>query len=77
MWFSQSIAGGLAITPITLRCRENSTLCFVCLDIGPRFLDLIVGFIYCGIQNPVFGQCGHTEGMAHVGLFSLYLTSLS
>jgi hypothetical protein len=45
-------------------------------DLGARFRDVTLCFIYCGAWNPSFGNFGHFQGQAHVGLFQMYLTSL-
>ena len=46
-------------------------------DFGVRFLDQILCFLYCGARQPAYGNCGDIQCQAHVGLFELYMTSLS
>jgi len=45
-------------------------------DLGARFLDQILRFLYCEVWKPSFGHIGHVQGQADVGLFQLYMTSL-
>jgi len=45
-------------------------------NLGARFLEQILCFLYCGAWKLFFGHFGHVQGQAHVGLFQLYTTSL-
>jgi len=45
-------------------------------DLGTRFLDQVLHFLYCGARKPSFGHFGHVQGQAHVRLFQQYTTSL-
>jgi hypothetical protein len=41
-----------------------------------RDFDLVLGFLYCGVGKPYFGDLGHIQGKAHVRLFELHPISL-
>ena len=56
--------------------RKLNTPLLLISDLGVRFLDQIVHFLYCCAQKLFIGHSGHIQGQAHVGLFQLYLTSL-
>jgi len=45
-------------------------------DLGARFLEQILGFLYCGSRKPSMGHFGHIPSQTHVGPFQLYTTSL-
>jgi len=45
-------------------------------DLGVRFLDQELRFLYRGVQKPSFGHFRHIQGQAHVGPFQMYPTSL-
>jgi len=45
-------------------------------DLGMRFLDQLLRFLCGGVRIPSFGNFGHIQGQAHVGLFQLYPTYL-
>ena len=45
-------------------------------DLGVWFLDEVFRFVYCGTRKALFGDFGHIQRQAHVGLFQLYPTSL-
>jgi len=45
-------------------------------DLGARFLDPILCFLYSAAQNPSCGHPGHIQGQVHVRLFPLYTTFL-
>jgi len=46
------------------------------LDLGARFLQQILRFLYRSVQKPFFGHFSHIQGQVHVRLFKLYPTSL-
>jgi len=45
-------------------------------DLGVKWLDQLLHFLYCGSRNPFFGHFGHNQGHTHGRLFQLYPTSL-
>jgi hypothetical protein len=45
------------------------------LNLGARILDQILRFLNGGAWKPSYCDCGHIEGLAHVGLFQVYTTS--
>lgn len=47
------------------------------LDISPRFFDLLLRFLSCCLRTLFFCHFGHIKCKGPVGLFKLYLTSLS
>jgi len=49
--------------------RKLNSLRFFFLAFGVRLLDQVLCFLYCGPRKPSFGQLGHIQGKAHVGLF--------
>jgi len=56
--------------------RKLNTPLLLISDLGARFLDKILHFLYCGVWKPSFGHVGHIQGQAHIEPFQLYPTSL-
>jgi len=56
--------------------RKLNTPHFLFSDLSVWFLNDIFRFLHCGARKAFFGQLGHIQREAHVGLFQLYPTSL-
>jgi len=56
--------------------RKLNTQHLLFLDLGVRFLDQILPFLYYCVWKPSIGHFGHIQGQAHVKLFQLYTPSL-
>jgi len=56
--------------------RELNTPLLLFSDLGTWCVNEVFRFYDCGARKAFFGQFGHIQGQAHVGLFQLYPTSL-